>query len=155
MAGNTALGGSAVIAGIRPASASAVSASTPASRSASRSLAPDRSDTSRSGDRPPARTSTCPRSLICLPPSAFWPPLRAVGPLGLPGFGRLVLGTGTPLTRRSAPCLRRALRMVVPEARTLAEREAGPRLRDTAAALRVLAAFDPAPAAKPGNRRRL
>src|SRR5712691_532287 len=41
----------------------------------------------------------------------------------------------------------RALRLVVPEARNLALREAGPWRRDTAAALTGLAAFGPAPAA--------
>src|SRR5260370_38645070 len=41
----------------------------------------------------------------------------------------------------------RALRLVVPEARNLALREAGPWRRDTAAALTGLAAFGRAPAA--------
>src|SRR5215831_520295 len=31
-----------------------------------------------------------------LPVIAFWPPSRALGPGGLAGFGRLVLGAGTP-----------------------------------------------------------
>src|SRR5262249_10046039 len=80
MAGKTALGGSLVIAGISPASASAMSASTPASRSASRSLLPERSDTSRSADSPPARISTWPRSLISSPPSRALRWLRKAGP---------------------------------------------------------------------------
>src|SRR5215468_11217136 len=80
MAGKTAPGGSLVIAGISPASASAMSASTPASRSASRSRLPERSDTSRSADSPPARISTCPRSLISSPPSRALRWLREAGP---------------------------------------------------------------------------
>src|SRR5216683_1512061 len=62
MAGNTAVGGSAMRRGIRAASASAISASTPASLSASHTRRPDRSETSRSGERPPARTTTRSRS---------------------------------------------------------------------------------------------
>ena len=58
MTGNTALGGSARSWVSSSASASATTASMPASARASRTRWPERSDTSRSADRPPARTTT-------------------------------------------------------------------------------------------------
>src|SRR5689334_691963 len=95
MAGNTALGGSVVTAWISPAPASAMLTSTPTSRRASLSRSPDRSETSRSGYRPPARISTCPRSLIGWPgcrPGRSGPPGRLSRPRprraeGGPGLG--------------------------------------------------------------------
>ena len=64
MAGNTALGGSARRRESRAESASATIAWMPASIRASQTRSPERSDTSRSGDRPPASTTIRSRSLM-------------------------------------------------------------------------------------------
>src|SRR5689334_3287431 len=82
-------------------------------------------------------------STTAAPAAASWRPAAAPIPLA------------APVTRATRPCRpalsidlppSRALRLVVPEARNGAERRAGPRRRDTAAALRVLAALGPPPA---------
>src|SRR5215470_10708312 len=95
----------------------------------------------------------CKNSFIW-PPSAFWPPSRAVGPGGPPWLREAGPRHGDTATAPGAPYAAfgpvpaAALRMVAPEARTRAEWEAGPRHGDTATAPGApYAAFGPVPAA--------